>query len=299
MFNLKGSIVALVTPMETDGSISWQHLKDLIDWHINSGTSGIVVVGTTGESATINVAEHVQIIEQSVEHADNRIPIIAGTGANATREAIYLTSAAKQAGAFAALLVTPYYNSPTQQGLIEHYSEIASEIDLPQILYNVPSRTGCDLLPETISKLATKKNIVGLKEAFPDLSRLNKLKEELVKFLDEESFFLYSGDDLTSTEFLIKGGHGVISVSANIVPERIAEIFTLVMQGSLRDARKYDSELRSLHEDLFIESSPIPVKWTLNKLGRIPLGIRLPLTPLSLEYHGKIEKTLRKLGLIE
>ena len=299
MFNLKGSIVALVTPMETDGSISWQHLKDLIDWHINSGTSGIVVVGTTGESATINVAEHVQIIEQSVEHADNRIPIIAGTGANATREAIYLTSAAKQAGAFAALLVTPYYNRPTQQGLIEHYSEIASEVDLPQILYNVPSRTGCDLLPETISKLATKKNIVGLKEAFPDLSRLNKLKEELVKFLDEESFFLYSGDDLTSTEFLIKGGHGVISVSANIVPERIAEIFTLVMQGSLRDARKYDSELRSLHEDLFIESSPIPVKWTLNKLGRIPLGIRLPLTPLSLEYHGKIEKTLRKLGLIE
>ena len=299
MFNLKGSIVALVTPMETDGSISWQHLKDLIDWHINSGTSGIVVVGTTGESATINVAEHVQIIEQSVEHADNRIPIIAGTGANATREAIYLTSAAKQAGAFAALLVTPYYNRPTQQGLIEHYSEIASEIDLPQILYNVPSRTGCDLLPETISKLATKKNIVGLKEAFPDLSRLNKLKEELVKFIDEESFFLYSGDDLTSTEFLIKGGHGVISVSANIVPERIAEIFTLVMQGSLRDARKYDSELRSLHEDLFIESSPIPVKWTLNKLGRIPLGIRLPLTPLSLEYHGKIEKTLRKLGLIE
>ena len=185
MFNLKGSIVALVTPMETDGSISWQHLKDLIDWHINSGTYGIVVVGTTGESATINVAEHVQIIEQSVEHADNRIPIIAGTGANSTREAIYLTSAAKQAGAFAALLVTPYYNRPTQQGLIEHYSEIASEIDLPQILYNVPSRTGCDLLPETISKLATKKNIVGLKEAFPDLSRLNKLKEELVKFLDE------------------------------------------------------------------------------------------------------------------
>ena len=299
MFNLKGSIVALVTPMETDGSISWQHLKDLIDWHINSGTSGIVVVGTTGESATINVAEHVQIIEQSVEHADNRIPIIAGTGANSTREAIYLTSAAKQAGAFAALLVTPYYNRPTQQGLIEHYSEIASEVDLPQILYNVPSRTGCDLLPETISKLATKKNIVGLKEAFPDLSRLNKLKEELVKFIDEESFFLYSGDDLTSTEFLIKGGHGVISVSANIVPERIAKIFTLVMQGSLRDARKYDSELRSLHEDLFIESSPIPVKWTLNKLGRIPLGIRLPLTPLSLEYHGKIEKTLRKLGLIE
>ena len=299
MFNLKGSIVALVTPMETDGSISWQHLKDLIDWHINSGTSGIVVVGTTGESATINVAEHVQIIEQSVEHADNRIPIIAGTGANSTKEAIYLTSAAKQAGAFAALLVTPYYNRPTQQGLIEHYSEIASEIDLPQILYNVPSRTGCDLLPETVSKLASKKNIVGLKEAFPDLSRLNKLKEELVKFLDEESFFLYSGDDLTSTEFLIKGGHGVISVSANIVPERIAEIFTLVMQGSLRDARKYDSELRSFHEDLFIESSPIPVKWTLNKLGRIPLGIRLPLTPLSLEYHGKIEKTLRKLGLIE
>ena len=299
MFYQKGCLVALVTPMEADGSISWQHLNDLIDWHIESGTSGIVVVGTTGESATINVTEHVQIIEIAVEHANNRIPVIAGTGANSTKEATYLTSAAKQAGASAALLVTPYYNKPTQQGLIDHYLEIANEVDLPQILYNVPSRTGCDMLPETVFELAQHKNIVGLKEALPDLKRLEELKDVLKEVLNNKSFLLYSGDDSTSTEFLIKGGHGTISVSANIVPKRMSKIFDLVNKGLIEEAKEVDSKLSILYEDLFIESSPIPVKWALNKLGRIPVGIRLPLTVLKQDFHNKIVQTLAKLGLLE
>ena len=295
MFYQKGCLVALVTPMEVDGSISWQHLNNLIDWHIESGTSGIVVVGTTGESATVNVTEHVQIIEMAVEHANNRIPIIAGTGANSTKEATYLTAAAKQAGASAALLVTPYYNKPTQHGLIDHYLEIANEVDLPQMLYNVPSRTGCDMLPETVFELAQHKNIIGLKEALPDLKRLEELKD----ILNTKSFLLYSGDDSTSTEFLIKGGHGTISVSANIVPKRMSKIFELVNKGLIEEAKEVDSKLSILYEDLFIESSPIPVKWALNKLGRIPAGIRLPLTVLNPDFHNKIEKTLAKLGLLD
>ena len=210
MYKLKGSIVALVTPMESDGSIAWQSLFDLIDWHVESGTSGLVLVGTTGESATIDVAEHVQIIEQSSKHAKERIPIIAGTGANSTKEAIYLTSAAKKAGADAALLVTPYYNKPSQEGLLAHYLEIANQVDIPQILYNVPARTGCDLLPETVLKLSTHKNIVGLKEATGDMSRLEDLKEALGNQITNESFLLYSGDDPTAMQFILNGGSGTI-----------------------------------------------------------------------------------------
>ena len=236
MYKLKGSIVALVTPMESDGSIAWQSLFDLIDWHVESGTSGLVLVGTTGESATIDVAEHVQIIEQSSKHAKERIPIIAGTGANSTKEAIYLTSAAKKAGADATLLVTPYYNKPTQSGLIAHYLEIANEVEIPQILYNVPSRTGCDLLPETVFKLSTHENIIGLKEATGDLGRLDILKEGLKEQIADESFLLYSGDDPTSTEFILKGGSGTISVTANVVPSLISEICTLALLGDREKA---------------------------------------------------------------
>ena len=191
MFGLEGSMVALVTPMESDGSISWEYLYDLIDWHIDSGTSGIVVVGTTGESSTIDVSEHIQIIEKSVQHSNNRIPVIAGTGANSTKEAMYLTSAAEQAGANAALLVTPYYNKPTQRGLIAHYSAIASKVNLPQILYNVPSRTACDLLPQSVAILSEIDNIIGLKEATPELSRIDDLVESLKKLSGEKKFFLY------------------------------------------------------------------------------------------------------------
>jgi len=294
VFSVKGSIVALVTPMEADGNISWQSLFDLIDWHIDSGTSAIVSVGTTGESATIDVAEHVQIIEQTVNHTEGRIPIIAGTGANSTKEATYLTSAAKEAGAAAALLVTPYYNRPTQKGLIEHYSEIASDVDIPQILYNVPTRTACDLLPETVATLSQIENIIGIKEASPDPQRLSELKS----CIEDNSFLFYSGDDLTAFKFLSEEGHGIISVTANVVPEKISDICSLVLEGDCKGAQEIDSELTDLHEVLFIETSPIPVKWALNKLGRIPSGIRLPLTSLDKKYVPKIELVLNQLGLI-
>jgi len=298
MYKLKGSIVALVTPMESDGSIAWQSLFDLIDWHVESGTSGLVLVGTTGESATIDVAEHVQIIEQSSKHAKERIPIIAGTGANSTKEAIYLTSAAKKAGADATLLVTPYYNKPTQSGLIAHYLEIANEVEIPQILYNVPSRTGCDLLPETVFKLSTHKNIIGLKEATGDLGRLDILKEGLKEQIADESFLLYSGDDPTSAEFILNGGSGTISVTANIVPGLISEICTLALLGDREKAILLNSRLEKLHALLFIESNPIPVKWILNRLGRVPEGLRLPLTTLDEKYYDQMELLLSELSLL-
>ena len=298
MYKLKGSIVALVTPMESDGSIAWQSLFDLIDWHVESGTSGLVLVGTTGESATIDVAEHVQIIEQSSRHAKERIPIIAGTGANSTKEAIYLTSAAKKVGADAVLLVTPYYNKPTQSGLIAHYLEIANKVEIPQILYNVPSRTGCDLLPETVFKLSTHKNIIGLKEATGDLGRLDILKEGLNEQIADESFLLYSGDDPTSAEFILNGGSGTISVTANVVPGLISEICTLALLGDRENAILLNSRLEKLNELLFIESNPIPVKWILNRLGRVPEGLRLPLTTLDEKYYDQMELLLSELSLL-
>lgn len=298
MYKLKGSIVALVTPMELDGTIAWQSLFDLIDWHVESGTKGLVLVGTTGESATIDVSEHVQIIEQSSEHAKGRIPIIAGTGANSTKEAIYLTSAAKKAGADAALLVTPYYNKPTQAGLLAHYLEIANEVDLPQILYNVPSRTGCDLLPETVFKLSSHTNIIGLKEATGDLDRLDNLKNGLNEQINNETFLLYSGDDPTAVEFILNGGSGTISVTANVVPGLISEICDLALECNTEKARSLNLRLEKLNDWLFIESNPIPVKWVLNRLGRIPEGLRLPLTILDEKYYDQMELILRELSLL-
>ena len=297
MFNLKGSIVALVTPMDSDGDINWQGLKDLIEWHISSNTAGLVIVGTTGESATLDVAEHVQIIERSVGIAEGRVKIIAGTGANSTKEAIYLTNSAKSAGADAALLVTPYYNKPTQEGLLKHYMLVADEVDMPQILYNVPSRTGCDLMNETVLRLASHKNIVGLKDATGDLGRSN----ELINMLDKEglkTFLLYSGDDPTATNFMLNGGDGTISVTANIVPKIISEICDLASKGNSDEAHKLDSQLKELNEILFIESNPIPIKWMLNRIGRITDGIRLPLTTLNEIYRSDVEKILKELKLL-
>ena len=299
MYKLKGSIVALVTPMQSDGSIAWQSLFDLIDWHIESGTKGIVFVGTTGESATIDVAEHVQIIEQSSEYVKGRIPVIAGTGANSTKEAIYLTSAAKKAGADAVLLVTPYYNKPTQKGLVAHYSEIANQVDIPQILYNVPARTGCDLLPKTVLKLSKLKNIVGLKEATGDLGRLEELKEVLGNQIINESFLLYSGDDITSAQFVLNGGSGTVSVAANVVPSEISKICDFALNGSSQEALALNAKLDELNKCLFIESNPIPVKWILNRLGWMPSGLRLPLTTLNSKYHYKIELLLKELSLLK
>ena len=297
MFNLKGSITALVTPMESDGEINWEGLKDLIEWHISSNTSGLVVVGTTGESATLDVSEHVQLIERAVDISNGRIKVIAGTGANSTKEAIYLSSSAKSAGADAALLVTPYYNKPTQEGLYQHYQLIADEVDFPQILYNVPSRTGCDLLNDTVMRLVDHQNIVGLKDATGDLGRL----EDFMTNLDSEqkdNFALYSGDDPTATEFMINGGTGTISVTSNIVPKTISNICDYALSGEAKAARELDATLVRLNQILFIESNPIPVKWMLNRIGRITDGLRLPLSHLDSKFHDKAEEVLSELNLL-
>ena len=297
MFNLQGSIVALVTPMDAEGAINWQTLEELIEWHINSGSAGLVIVGTTGESATLDVSEHVQVIENAVKIADARIHIIAGTGANSTKEAIYLTNSASSAGADAALLVTPYYNRPSQEGLYKHYSLIADEIDLPQILYNVPSRTGCDLLTETVMRLVPHENIVGLKDATGDLTRLEETLSKL-KVLEENNFMLYSGDDPTATQFMLNGGSGTISVTANVVPSLIAEICTQALSGENKKAIELNLEIEKLNQILFVESNPIPVKWMLNRIGRIPGGLRLPLVELDNKFHEQAELILKELGLL-
>ena len=297
MFNLKGSIAALVTPMDSDGEINWEGLEELIQWHIRSNTSGLVIVGTTGESATLDVAEHVQLIERAVDISEGKIKIIAGTGANSTKEAIYLTNSAKSAGADASLLVTPYYNKPTQEGLYQHYMMIADEVDLPQILYNVPSRTGCDLLNETVLRLVDHENIVGLKDATGDLARLKDIINKLTP-KQEGAFSLFSGDDPTATEFIINGGVGTISVTANIVPKIIAEICDYALSGEVEVAIELDKRLIKLNEILFAESNPIPTKWMLNRIGRISDGIRLPLTPLNTKFHKQAEQILKDLHLL-
>ena len=297
MFNLKGSIAALVTPMDSDGEINWEGLEELIQWHIRSNTSGLVIVGTTGESATLDVAEHVQLIERAVDISEGKIKIIAGTGANSTKEAIYLTNSAKSAGADASLLVTPYYNKPTQEGLYQHYMMIADEVDLPQILYNVPSRTGCDLLNETVLRLVDHENIVGLKDATGDLARLKDIINKLTP-KQEGAFSLFSGDDPTATEFIINGGVGTISVTANIVPKIIADICDYALSGEVEVAIELDKRLIKLNEILFAESNPIPTKWMLNRIGRISDGIRLPLTPLNPKFHKQAEQILKDLHLL-
>ena len=297
MFNLKGSIAALVTPMNSEGEINWECLEELIEWHIASDTSGLVIVGTTGESATLDVAEHVKIIDRSVQISDSRIKIIAGTGANSTKEAIYLTNSAKSAGVDATLLVTPYYNKPTQEGLYRHFMTIAEEVDIPQILYNVPSRTACDLINETALRLAHHQNIVGLKDATGDLSRLESLIENLGEDLKDQ-FLLYSGDDPTSTQFMLRGGAGTISVTANIVPQTISNICSLVREGRKNEALNLDQTLSDLNEILFVESNPIPVKWMLHRIGRITDGIRLPLSSFNVEFHDRAETILKNLHLL-
>ena len=297
MFNLKGSIAALVTPMNSEGEINWECLEELIEWHIASDTSGLVIVGTTGESATLDVAEHVKIIDRSVQISDSRIKIIAGTGANSTKEAIYLTNSAKSVGVDATLLVTPYYNKPTQEGLYRHFMTIAEEVDIPQILYNVPSRTACDLINETVLRLANHQNIVGLKDATGDLSRLESLIENLGEDLKDQ-FLLYSGDDPTSTQFMLRGGAGTISVTANIVPQTISNICSLVREGRKNEALDLDQTLSDLNEILFVESNPIPVKWMLHRIGRITDGIRLPLSSFNVEFHDRAEAILKNLHLL-
>ena len=290
---VKGSIVAIVTPMKANGDIDLDALDKLVDFHIISGTKGIIAVGTTGESATLEVSEHILVIERIVKRANNKIFIFAGTGANSTKEAIYLSKSAKSAGADASLSVTPYYNKPTQEGLFQHYSQIADQVDFPQVLYNVPSRTSCDLLPETIAKLAPHENIMGIKEATGDLSRL----EDLKKLLKDETFFLYSGDDATAADFMLNGGHGNISVTANVVPEIMSKLCDLALEKS-SEAKVIESKISNLNTMLFLESNPIPVKWVLNRMGLMDIGIRLPLTNLSKKHQQTLEEELIKLKLI-
>ena len=292
---LKGSLVALVTPMEEGGEVDYESLEKLIDWHINQGTNGIVSVGTTGESATLDVDEHVQVIKHTVEHVNSRVPVIAGTGANSTSEALELTQESKQNGADFALIVTPYYNKPTQKGLISHYTKLANEVDIPQILYNVPSRTACDILPETVEILSTHNNIVGIKEAVDSKERIDDL---ISISSNNQNFQLFSGDDPSFIKMIQKGGDGVISVAANVVPNKISKICKLVEEKKHDEATFIDNTLSNLYDLLFIESNPIPVKWMLFKMNLIKNSIRLPLEELDEIYQEDIINEMLKLELI-
>jgi len=288
----QGSMVALVTPMAGDGAVDYPSLQELVEWHVQAGTDAIVAVGTTGESATLDEKEHCDVIRHVVQYVDGRIPVIAGTGANSTREAIALSRCAQQVGADACLLVTPYYNKPTQEGLYQHHKLIAESVEIPQILYNVPGRTACDMLPETIARLAKIDNIVGVKEATGDLSRLDQ-----IRLLTGDDFGIYSGDDETGTAFMLRGGNGVISVTNNVAPEAMATMCKAALAGDIAEAERIDQSLRALHKELFVESSPIPVKWALHRMGKIPAGIRLPMTPLDRKFHGVIENALKQAGV--
>ena len=292
---LKGSLVALVTPMEEGGDVDYNSLEKLVDWHIHEGTNGIVSVGTTGESATLDVEEHLNVIKHTVEYVNSRIPVIAGTGANSTSEAIELTEESKKLGADYALLVTPYYNKPNQNGLINHYTKLADEVDIPQILYNVPSRTACDLLPSSVKVLSEHNNIIGIKEAIGSEERINELIEISSR---NKNFLLFSGDDPTFLSLLEKGGDGVISVAANVVPNDISRICSFVLEGRNSEAIILDKKLSNLYELLFIESNPIPVKWMIYKMGLIKNSIRSPLFELDIKYQENTINEMLKLELL-
>lgn len=288
-----GSIVAIVTPMQANGEIDYPALRRLIDWHLESQTDGLVILGTTGESPTIDETERKKLIEMSVAYVHHRIPLIVGTGSNCTKSTIEQTKMAMELGADAALIVTPYYNKPTQEGLYQHFSAIAKAVPIPQILYNVPGRTGCDLLPETLKRLASFANIVAIKEATGDLTRLKALLE-LKTDID-----LLSGDDATAAEFILQGGKGVISVTANVAPELMHELCAAALAGNRDLTLKINEKLALLHKDLFLEANPIPVKWALMHMGRIQAGIRLPLTPLSAKFHGDLKAALAMANFLE
>lgn len=288
------SIVALITPMDDKGKVCRSSLKKLIDYHVANGTSAIVSVGTTGESATLSHEEHGDVVMLTLELADGRIPVIAGTGANATSEAISLTQRFNDSGVVGCLTVTPYYNRPTQEGLYQHFKTIAEHTDLPQILYNVPSRTGCDLLPETVGRLSTIKNIVGIKEATGNLSRVHQIKDRVA-----DNFILLSGDDATAMDFMQLGGHGVISVTANVAAGEMAEMCRLATEGQFAEARVINRRLMPLHTNLFVEPNPIPVKWACKALGLVATDtMRLPLTPISEKGIHSVTSALKHAGLL-
>lgn len=289
----QGSMVALVTPMREDGSLDRPTLQRLVDFHIENGTDAIIAVGTTGESPTLDMDEHCEVIRLTVEYVRGRIPVIAGTGANSTTEAIELTRCAEKAGADACLLVTPYYNKPTQEGLYRHHRAIAEAVPIPQILYNVPGRTGCDMLPETVKRLAAIPNIVGIKEATGKVDRVREVLSQCGERMD-----VYSGEDAIALDSILIGARGVISVTANAAPRLMHEMCTAARSGGEVRARAINQQLMGLHQSLFIESNPIPVKWALKEMGLIQGGIRLPLTPLSEQHHGTVRAALKAAGAV-
>ncbi|WP_454665658.1 4-hydroxy-tetrahydrodipicolinate synthase [Acinetobacter calcoaceticus] len=290
---IQGSIVAIVTPMLKDGGVDWKGLEKLVEWHIEQGTNSIVAVGTTGEASTLSMEEHTQVIKEIIRVANKRIPIIAGTGANSTREAIELTKAAKDLGADAALLVTPYYNKPTQEGLYQHYKAIAEAVELPLILYNVPGRTGVDLANDTAVRLAEIPNIVGIKDATGDVPRGKALIEAL-----DGKMAVYSGDDETAWELMLLGADGNISVTANVAPKAMSEVCAVAIAKDEQQAKTINNKIANLHNILFCESNPIPVKWALHEMGLIDTGIRLPLTPLAEQYREPLRNALKDAGII-
>ena len=291
---ISGSIVALVTPMDADGAVDYDALRGLVDWHIQQGTDALVAVGTTGESATLGVYEHVQVIRRVVEYAKGRVPVIAGTGANSTTEAIEWTQEGKKAGAQACLMVTPYYNKPPQEGLYQHYKKVAETVDIPIILYNVPGRTGCDMVPATVKRLTQVPHIVGLKEAHGTLERIR----ELLALRLPESFTLLSGDDATACESILLGCRGDISVTANVAPKLMHEMCDAAAKGDRARAIELDARLQPLHKHLFVEPNPIPVKWALQQMKRIGPGIRLPLVPMDPAHHETVRGALRAAGVL-
>ena len=290
----RGSMVALVTPMFADDSVDFDSLQGLVDFHVENGTSAIVSMGTTGESATLDMPEHCEVMRRTVEMVRGRIPVIAGTGANSTTEAISLTECAREGGADACLLVTPYYNKPTQEGLYLHYKKIAETVNIPQILYNVPGRTVCDMLPETVARLAQIPNIIGIKDATGDLNRLKEMQSQIA----DADFAYYSGDDETGTEFMLRGGHGVISVTSNVAPKAMAAMCEAALNGEREKAEALNTPLLGLHSKLFLEANPIPVKWAMAEMQMMPTGIRLPLTPFSESHHSSLREAMKQAGVI-
>jgi 4-hydroxy-tetrahydrodipicolinate synthase len=294
---LQGSFVAIATPMHADGSLDLNALRALIDFHIGQQTDGIVIVGTTGESPTVDFDEHCTLMRTTVEHVAGRIPVIAGTGANSTREAIELTQHAKELGADACLLVAPYYNKPTQEGLYQHFRTIAEAIDIPQILYNVPGRTASDISNDTVLRLAQIPNIIGIKDATGNMERGTDLILRAHDLIDSGSFAVYSGDDATCMLLMLLGGHGVISVTANVAPRLMHDMCMAAIAGNAREARKINAQLFALHQKLFIEANPIPVKWVLQEMGLIGAGIRLPLVPLSSQYYDTLRNAMKSASI--
>ena len=289
----KGSLVALATPFDSNNRVDYASLKGLIEFHVSEGTDGFVIAGTTGEAATMNRDEHTELVARSVEFAGGRLPVIAGTGSNSTRQTINMSQCVAETGVDALLVVVPYYNKPMQEGMFQHFTAIADAVPKPVLMYNVPGRTVADMQAETVARLAEHDNIFGIKEATGDIERLRQIQA----LVDDKNFMLYSGDDFSALEFLKEGGHGIVTVSGNVVPAAIARLCSLVAEGAFDEAKEIDDSLQSLNDALFVESNPIPVKWALNQMGLIPPHMRLPMTQFAPEYHDQMRVALAVAGV--